>query len=1287
MKKRNIIAVVLSIAMVLTIGSIFAADSVLGITERHTASSKTNSFVVNTTNSFSSSSKYYVNFTASSTSQTIHVKNIGEVNDSYDVLLLGTSGTVKTVNNEGTPIGNDLNANTVETYSLTGLTNGSVYTVAVINHHDYNVFVNSYLDIQLLNNEYHHKMEDNDIKLDSTKTTAVYTEVQAATITAAIDNYTGDEALFFYDNIYYNLVNGIYILARGQYDNTKTYYVKTMIYSDIYDINAYKNVYLLNNINVDSASYDSGDPTRHYINFPCSINLLTYDINLDCNYGIHHYYGSLFTIDTISGQINNGGDSARVFTIDTPRAYYSTSSADATVFNSTTAETLIKHCDVSESTYKNAMLADAKNFVDSYFKTDCSYDSNSDGTDEQYTVMLTNLDLPQSYCDFAVRYEYLDGANSFVYRRQSSNQFKTLTVNIYYDSELQSTLSLTRKVWIVGTSDAALFAAYTAELSQYLNTFANNTAANSVLIGNNNDNNSLQKKYSPYLTNSFTYAVSSTNDSFTSTTKLALTNREVDSTNYGSFLSRNGYAFVNGEVCYLQVCYNSTLYYYIPVTLQTKTAAERTELIARYAQNLYIENIYPVDLLSADDSSIASAGAINILYSPYVSSTYDVNTDTWSNWAPTNKFVIDTANNQIRSAGPMSYNAGVKYVVRALNIYPGDSFDVNGTTIDASTKTYEQIIAYLTDENITSSELSALNTFINDRTMVVDLVIPPTGIGGTGGAAYIGSLFQQKFDNFAQLLGETDDFTAIGYYYLFEIDYSTMGGVMSQDFIKCVIDYFGSKSPAVVLTDANVKANLNNCVTEYLGRYLTLTSTHDDPDSTDVADDSHAYSFSVSTDYVPTADTIVYVKAYITAVKSEALANIKEGETRIEQTYSFTIPGIYNHLLIPDNNLYAELLLQYNNAYTDPNDVRADFLLVSEAKKNKDVLDLSGKSIANIRGIQYLTNTKEIILNGISLTSNTALDYLFEMKNLECLRAVGCGLTDTNTADINQLEYLIEADLSNNSLTDVPTFYRRLRTLNLSNQANLTAIDNVSTNYFLESINLEGNNIASFEPLKKLSTLKEAFVYNNTSSTSITGFTGTPYGTTGKLNIPVFVALSIRGVNVYTVQYDANKIVYDSNGNVYATVYDSSKNIITTNPFTVSTSQKMYDNNGVEITAIYDSNGDAITITSVGTEIILSHQTSQDIKNLAVALNSITTFSTYITNLTMPSVLYVGSSSSPTSTYTITIDYIDGVAQNLTPVSNVYTSGNLTTGVSHTVIISITDGTNTVYREIGFKVV
>lgn len=274
------------------------------------------------------------------------------------------------------------------------------------------------------------------------------------------------------------------------------------------------------------------------------------------------------------------------------------------------------------------------------------------------------------------------------------------------------------------------------------------------------------------------------------------------------------------------------------------------------------------------------------------------------------------------------------------------------------------------------------------------------------------------------------------------------------------------------------------------------------------------------------------------------------------QSYSFTLPGIYRVTTasMPDQAFASELI--YNvilNAKTSDGTAYIydayrrhaaedgsytfsgnNYLYADGAaavNKTLSFASLAGSSL-DPKGIELLTGTSGFVFDGVTVT-NLSGAFADVNTHITSLSFVGCGLSDGILgAYLANCRGLTTVDLSSNSITSVNgLLYRTVTELSLASNS-LTDIAGINGLPNLVKLDLSGNAVKYFGELIELTKLKEVNVSNNTVTDNIALGAGVAYGTTGEVNIPVYVFL----LNV------REAVIKGNNGNI---VVGSGENDIT----------------------------------------------------------------------------------------------------------------------------------------------
>ena len=237
------------------------------------------------------------------------------------------------------------------------------------------------------------------------------------------------------------IINGIE-LDQSQMDvndeitiNLKNcYYENSIIIDNAYSSKVYKNIYLLNNIDLKE------DVT---LLMPCNINLLNNNITLSSNLDIKHYYHGnfIFSNMTIAAKTGNFVDtSGNVIT------NASTKKVSVICPNGTISKPNDMY--INEVTGKDNLLSDAIDFAKGYFNNDSVYYEN-----DIYSLTYYNPILPKKFYDedVTISYTYTD-ESEFVVERKTTNEAKEVVITA---TSGKTSLSSSVNVWIVGTSNQA----------------------------------------------------------------------------------------------------------------------------------------------------------------------------------------------------------------------------------------------------------------------------------------------------------------------------------------------------------------------------------------------------------------------------------------------------------------------------------------------------------------------------------------------------------------------------------------------------------------------------------------------------------------------------------------------------------------------------------------------------------------------------------------------------------------------------------------------------------------
>ena len=217
-------------------------------------------------------------------------------------------------------------------------------------------------------------------------------------------------------------------------DLKNCYYENSIIIDNAYSSKVYKNIYLLNNIDLKE------DVT---LLMPCNINLLNNNITLSSNLDIKHYYHGnfIFSNMTIGAKTGNFVDATGNVITNA-----STKKVSVICPNGTISKPNDMY--INEVTGKDNLLSDAIDFAKGYFNNDSVYYEN-----EIYSLTYYNPILPKKFYDedVTISYTYTD-ESEFVVERKSNNEAKEVVITA---TSGNTSLSSSVNVWIVGTSNQA----------------------------------------------------------------------------------------------------------------------------------------------------------------------------------------------------------------------------------------------------------------------------------------------------------------------------------------------------------------------------------------------------------------------------------------------------------------------------------------------------------------------------------------------------------------------------------------------------------------------------------------------------------------------------------------------------------------------------------------------------------------------------------------------------------------------------------------------------------------
>ncbi len=475
---------------------------------------------------------------------------------------------------------------------------------------------------------------------------------------------------------------------------------------------------------------------------------------------------------------------------------------------------------------------------------------------------------------------------------------------------------------------------------------------------------------------------------------------------------------------------------------------------------------------------------------------------------------------------------------------------------------------------------------VEDYLGCANIYWPKNGVGGGGNTSYFtGNTFKEFFDDNHELV--------------------------STDQIKGDNYFSGAKNIKLEMTIENI---------DEVGSYCNLTYDN-------VGD---FYTINITTHLIPTLSSIVNIKCIF---KTQSIVGGAYDKIASTQLYEFVIPGIltckeegstFNEEIdeFDSIELYNFLVnAKENDEYLYES---YDGYLINKFSNEVEVIDFSSLSGLTINpiGIGYLSNTSQMIFDGVKLTS---LLPFKDLVNVETLSLNDCGITDSllETKHLYGMNSLQTLNLDNNSISGGDNyFYRSIKELSIQNQKDgvLKSISFIEELPNINILHIENNSIKSFKTLLKLSSLKEVYLKGNnfTCSFKDDGDENIYFGTNGKVNDEVFVNLLLNNVKIYKGNNNDNnqdyliKIYSSFNDEGYTEGLDYTqmeiRNILVANAIVYSKdkssimifkddSQTIYDDNNELKFYVYDidtnekvecnitQNSDHILVSGINTSI------------------------------------------------------------------------------------------------------
>lgn len=892
--------------------------------------------------------------------------------------------------------------------------------------------------------------------------------------------------------------HNVYYDAEGSMSN-KTYY---------------KNLFIISNFTI----------TQDFtLNYPSYINLLYSTITLNANFTISHHERGLFEIEAITGRIDNR---LYVFKIYSPNAYYSQStSIDNIVYDSYNFEKTSDKVNFNfDFDKRTALLSDAVNYVKS-----CIPDQ-----------LFINAILPIEYHNYGVVYSYKmktpdaddNGyATAFIpveEKRAFDTQLFLLEITASYGEYSFTDIA---NLNIIGTSDEA----FINGLAEAITNLGKKTASLFPMLDSqgefirDSDNNVMfEQKLSQQLElskliiefiNAFNY-----DKDFTLTVEdaknldIQFKNQRYRSVKF-SYID-NQYKVKFGNNTNWEVLADSMFF----VNPQTLLLIVDTESLTITNGVETSETFFNIDGITLKQQQEYLERYIETIYLYKLDDIVDL-------------LRIDVANNSIFK-GPTNevipYTLGFNYVQYKIYIINKDDitnlleyglteqdrldiFSQISSRDISSTFTFNAAQGTVTPKPDTVLKLDEteaiiiVSEFVHEifnfnYTAFRQVVIPEGGIGGNDFTEYVkGNTFGPYFSSLidGKLLNSTAD-------------------IVGPPYVDGTAYKFTSGMPMV-----NLRMEIINA--SEVHEYCTLVSI------------GNFWQINIDINKVPSRNSIVELVAiFYTDDIDNPIST---------QTYTFIIPGVYRQGA--DEQFYSLALYQLLISLKDASnnylyESYEGLLLVDGANAIVDTLNCSlasfnAHSIAivgklNIKGIELLTNTKNMIFDNCAIESLSPFGG-FTTYELVSLSLNNCSITDTMLAGIEAsiinrylytLNNLISINLDNNLISAVwykdssnsiqPLLYRTVTNLSINNNL-FTELYGIETLPKITNLYLENNQIRSFEPIGGLKELKNVYLGNNIAiefnNKTIPDASTVFYGTDGKINIPEYVKFIDRGINVY----------------------------------------------------------------------------------------------------------------------------------------------------------------------------
>lgn len=1275
MKKLSIILtfILISITSVL----VFALISDARIKEIHNISSIDNSFVVDDSNY--------------STTSSIKIKNTSSVEKSFDLVVFfsGVKTKINTqVNNQiyqlkressclySTNVSASLDNNYYENSKILLVdylisANQEIIinvdfdikpeTIKFVAHNNYgyNYYVSNAYEMMTLNNEYLHQIDHNDSNIKELE--SVYIQYEGIT---SYDDLTPVQK----ENCYGYLKNKYVLISNDNQKNFTAFYYKKQIFNDVYMKSAFKNIYLLNDLYIDTKTNDD-----YYINFPCNINLLYCNISLEKNLNIVNYYEGIFHITTKTGTINYHESNFNVYS---PCGY---TSVDASLIDDTKFN-LLTNKDAAAAQYKDYILKDAANYLKTYLQS--SYFDETLG--EEVAILMNHVKLPKTFFNTGITYQYKNviinnetviNENGYINRKSDTTQLK-FTFGLFYQNTEFTDNSYYKFIDILGTSDLAILTAVKNEFDFYIaKSQKNNYNNEDIHFVTSAYENSILYKYRQIDKKLISISV---NEQYKSYFDEILENGVLKS------LVLRIPKFISQDITVQLIFTLNNNTTSSDILLQRTSTLDKTLLLKKYYQPFFI------DVLSKEQNLVDISNPLvsNLNYLDIKNSLQIYNTST--------HLYKDLTSFMITYNEPRLYQ--IFKITKILTL------EHNEKLLLKTTITYADYEAGLIEEEK-----------IKHSQFFTEIIIPASGISGDNTPEYVADVFEKNFNNHQEVIYAANNsfsFRANNLYFKMEVNYDLTYASIDQskytkeEFIILLNKYFELKEYGEKLPDGSFDISKTN--SHY---YEILVNTEFIP-----LFDTTIYISVKLSDHLENFELNAFTQDYSFMIPGILFCGTN-GQFNDPIMYQYLLQ-IYNDDYISGDIKAKYLLLREARKDILSLDLSKGTIINTFVANNFFGLSMTvddlNNHLLNIKGLEYLEKLQTISFDDWKLDSATSLSSLLRdvTKNTNVLKENivikslsfnNCGLTDEELNDFYLFRRLNYLNLNNNSLTKLPNIFRSVSYISLANQSlngsrTLFNIDGISDYVGCETIVLSNNAIKSFTLLLDLidANLKQVFLEDNVviENTLIDSYN--MYGTAGEINKTVMTWLNDNGVLVYNNQIDETKnglqfqYYYDKFGKPIKNLYlmkenfetiTSQKTDLIKNGYYYGMASNLKNIMGKTIDLYYYINFELTKVNPTETIYIRLPFSEEPISRK--------------NNIIINSFMYESFIKKGTESVTITfppsiLDSVTNISYIIKPelVNNVITTNNpitITEDVTH-IIISITIGELKVFRELIIRV-